>query len=128
MGVVGYSNKEQAEHYNWSCNMFQKIGGGDLTLADIKVDDTVFMMSTVEFFDKDGAVNMVNDPDMGLVYEQYIYIPAEFTDCGEDGWYFFDNPSGTYNRKGRRIKAGEGFVVNCNEGEEGATIVLPAAL
>jgi len=127
--IVGYQTKAIDEHYNWTCNMFKNVDGSDVTLEDLKVDDSKFISTTVEFFDKDGAVNTINDPNVGDgVCEQYFYLPANYAACGEAGWYLIDDNMGNYNRKSRVIGAGEGFVVNTASGEAGAVITLPSAL
>ena len=110
--------------YNWlgNCTPVAK------TLADLAVDGDTFISTTVEFFNSNGGVNVINDDDMGEVYEQYIFIPGEYTVDQKDGWFFFDDGYGTYHKESRIIPAGAGFVVNCPDGEEGNVIDLPSAL
>ena len=123
--AVGYLNKYTKIGFNYNCCTFVACDKTKetMTLGDIKPDGNVFMYSTIDFLNPDGTNHYLEEgPDAGKM-ESYIFIPAEYTGTGIEGWYHSDDTSGDnkcYND--RIIKLGEAYCVSCIEGEEDAAI------
>ena len=123
--VVGYQNKEtETAQMNWTCNTFKPVGGGTLTLGDIKVTDG-FVNSAITFLQPSGLGKTVYSEDLGkTVNEQYVYWFAEDDPEQGEGWYFKADEDGEFNQNSRVITLGEGYYVRGSASEIGEALIF----
>ncbi len=122
--IVGYQTKAMEANFNWWCNTFVPVGKSatELTLGDI-TPSSGFVFSTIDFVDDQGAVVVLNDPDVGDgVMKSYTYWNAGDAVAGVAGWYLYDDARAEYPKNDVPLKLGEAYIAACYSGEEGETL------
>ena len=112
--------------YNFTVSTFEKVDGSVAKLGDIKPNENVSFSGTdLQLLDAEGATDTIELEGYGTVRAIFWYLPpADATDGLEPGWYPIsdeDDPLFDYPQNDREIPFGQGFLMNCGDGEAGVT-------
>ena len=134
--VVGYQNKALDNgDFNWTCPSFKMVGGGTMTLGDLKVNENYFA-SVLQFTSATGATKKFRlplkgeDPNVNPTGEEvegcFEYWALDWFD-GETivnadgyaaGWYLRDSSDNLYLMDALKIPAGSGFMIDCGDDDK----------